>query len=136
MLSGLFRFFFWCTDNCSVVWLSPTSSDSNWKWWENILTQNRAVSIDHNQERKRKLNNKFLKSAAIYWDRSFKRQAKAHQLPIFHQYTYQQGAAVALCLEWLDGCRVKFQESTTIGRKWPWARPWTSNCSKATLGSG
>lgn len=44
-----------------MVWLSPTPSDSNRKWWENILNANKAVSIDLHQGYKSKLNNKFWK---------------------------------------------------------------------------
>lgn len=54
-------FFFTVQDNCFVVWLSPTPSDSNRKWWENILNANKAVSIDLHQGYKSKLNNKFWK---------------------------------------------------------------------------
>lgn len=57
----IFIFFFTGRDNCFAVSLSPTPSDSNRKWWENILTVNKAVSIDHHQGYKSKLNNKFWK---------------------------------------------------------------------------
>lgn len=53
--------FFTGWDNCSVSWLSPPPSDPNRKQWENILTENKAVSIDHHQGYKNKLNNKFWK---------------------------------------------------------------------------